>query len=144
MPIPDEFREIVANLEEGTKINRVPWATTGAEGIYTAAYGDYSVSIAQRRLLGGEGPAPRVSYRVVAFDENGEEVDAFVISASDGPAYVSVRSLWRAARRKANNIDEKLQAIAERIRLENERGRLFESSRPPTPRPRGPRMPPPS
>ena len=103
---------LVQGLYRRTDAERVEWEETEIEGVFQAAFPEYSVSL-EMQLPDGHGPGSE-DYVLSIFNARGlkiEEVSDVDLAEDLADSYEVMKHLYRAARRKAMGVDQALDSI---------------------------------
>ena len=103
---------LVQRLYRRTDAERVEWEETEIEGVFQAAFPEYSVCLSMQ-LPDGHGPGSE-DYVLSIFNARGlkiEEVSDVDLAEDLADSYEVMKHLYGAARRKAMGVDQALDSI---------------------------------
>jgi len=113
MPIPPEYRTLVARITDRTKQGTLEWKVT-KEGAshYFVSFQNSSVAIGEEPQISFDvfGPERQKPFRFTLYSQKGEQIDSFVLGPND-PDYLAITGLWRAAHRKVMRVDEAIRQL---------------------------------
>jgi len=103
---------LVQKLYRRTDAESVEWEVTEIEGVFQAAFPEYTVRLSMQ-LLDGHVPGSE-DYVISIFNAHGlkvEEVSDVDLAEELADSYEVMKHLYRAARRKAMGVDKALDSI---------------------------------
>ena len=111
----EKLLEIAEKLLERTRAGRIVWSETVDSNTYTAAFPDYSVTIAYiQPTMVNAGTTSFDGYIFSVFNENGTEVESTRYGGGKG-AETILGALYESARSRALNSDEILDDLLTRL-----------------------------
>jgi len=112
----DKMVELVKKLVQRTVEGKVPWEQTESDGVFQAAFPGYAVRIFSRL------EENRFDYVLCLFNEEGvkiEEVTDVDLRDKIPAAFLIMKEMHDAARRKAMGVEEALDRILAELDKEN-------------------------